>query len=67
VDKFWASVFQRAQIQLAHIAAYHPSADGQAERTNQVVNAALRCTLVGKHEEIWDIIVPQVELSLTPQ
>jgi Chromo (CHRromatin Organisation MOdifier) domain len=45
-------------------AAYHPSADGQAERTNQSVEIALRCALVGDYEEHWPDRIPEVERSL---
>ena len=44
--------------------AYYPSADGQAERTNQTVETALRCLLVGKYEENWDSLLMEVEYAL---
>ena len=31
--------------------AYHPAADGQAERSNQTVEIALRTLLAGKYEQ----------------
>ena len=43
---------------------YHPSADGQSERTNQLVEIVLRCLPVGKYEATWYSLIPDVERSL---
>lgn len=45
-------------------AAYHPSADGQAERTNQSVEIVLRCLLYGNLEEHWPETLPDVKRHL---
>ena len=45
-------------------AAYHPAADGQSEKTNDTIKVALRCLLVGKYEEKWLEILPEVEFHL---
>lgn len=61
---FWKHLFQKCGVKLAMTTAYHPSADGQAERTNQTVETALRCLLVGKYEQLWADYLAQVEYSL---
>ena len=40
-SQFWQGLFKRAKVQLALTTAYHPSADGHAERTNQTTEVAL--------------------------
>ena len=44
-------------------AAYHPSADGQAERSVGIVKVALRCMLVGQYEENWPRILGEMEYA----
>jgi hypothetical protein len=44
--------------------AYHPSADGQAEKSNDTIKVALRCMLIGQYEENWPSIIPETELAL---
>ena len=63
-SEFWQALFGKCGVKLALTTAYHPSADGQAERTNQTVETALRCLLVGKYEEAWDTLLPQIEYAL---
>ena len=61
---FWRAVFSQCGTKLGMTTAYHPSADGQAERSNQTVETALRCLLIGKYEQNWEDILPQVEYSI---
>ena len=61
---FWKTLFAKCGVALGMTTAYHPSADGQAERTNQTVETALRCLLVGKYEENWDTLLTEVEYAL---
>ena len=63
-SSFWKALFAKCKVALGMTTAYHPSADGQAERTNQTVETALRCLLVGKYEEVWDTLIPEVEYAL---
>jgi hypothetical protein len=50
-------------IRLGMTAAYHPSADGQSERTNQTIEVALRCFLRGDQKKYarWVEYLPIVE------
>jgi hypothetical protein len=61
---FWKCLFRQCRTDLCMTTAYHPSADGQAERTNQTVETALRCLLVGEHVETWSQRLPEVEYAL---
>jgi RNase H-like domain found in reverse transcriptase/Reverse transcriptase (RNA-dependent DNA polymerase)/Integrase zinc binding domain/Integrase core domain/Chromo (CHRromatin Organisation MOdifier) domain len=62
--KFWQALLRKCKIRSHMTAAYHPSADGQAERTNQSVEVALRCLLAGQYEEMWPELIPEIERSL---
>ena len=42
ISALWQSLFKMAGVQSIATAAYHPAADGQAERTNQTVEVMLR-------------------------
>ena len=45
--------------------AYHPSADGQAEWTNQTIETALRCVLVRQPgEDNWEELLLEVKFAL---
>ena len=47
------------------MSAYYSSADGQAEWTNQTIETALRCILVGQPgEDNWEELLPEVEFAL---
>jgi hypothetical protein len=61
---FWKAVLQKHGVKGAMTTAYHPAADGQSERTNQTVETALRCLLVGENEETWINLIPEIELAL---
>ena len=63
-SQFWKCLFKRAKVQLALTAAYHPSADGHAERTNQTTKVALQCLLANQGEHEWESLLPDVEFAL---
>jgi hypothetical protein len=46
-SRFWSTLMHLLGISQGLTSAFHPSADGQAEKTNQVVEIALRCFLAG--------------------
>jgi len=67
----WQALCQLVGISLGLTAAYHSSADGQAERTNQTVENSLRCLIgadVDKYSK-WTDYLPLLEheLNSTPQ
>ena len=49
--------------------AHHPAADGQSKRTNQTVEATLRCLIEdapnGRPVSEWDEILPDMNLLCT--
>ncbi len=63
-SKFWECLLRKHKIKKLMTAGYHPNADGQAERSNQSVEIALRCLLAGQYEENWTKLLPEVELAL---
>ena len=40
---FWSTLTRLLNIRLGLIVAYHPSADDQSEKTNQIIEIVLRC------------------------
>lgn len=59
---FWSTLFKRVGTTLAMTTAYHPSADGQAERTNQTIEITFRVLLCAKklQETSWTDLIPEV-------
>src|SRR6266496_6068947 len=46
-SRFWTSLMHLLGVNQGMTAAFHPSADGQAEKTNQIMEIGLRCFLDG--------------------
>lgn len=66
LSKFWQALWKRVGTTLAMTTAYHPPANGQSERTNQVVEVALRC-MIANHDGTqfgWDEMCPDLELVI---
>ena len=66
-SSFWNSLTKRMGIKLAMTTAYHPQANGQSERTNQTVEAALRTMLANRNQDElkeWDDYLPEVTYAL---
>lgn len=63
-SEIWKYIFHRCKVKLLMTTANHPSGNGPSERTNAVVETALRCVLVGKYEADWNNLLPEVERSL---
>ena len=58
-------MFKKAKVRLATTVAYHPQADGQSERTNQMVETALHCLLISQPGPWgWEELLPKVEYAL---
>lgn len=47
---FWQELVRLLEIKLGMTGAFHPAADGQSEKTNQIVEIALRCFVAGDEE-----------------
>jgi len=39
---------------------YHPQGNGVVERNNRMLRDALRSLLLGKSQEEWDAVLPQI-------
>ena len=62
ISRFWKSFHEKMDMKLKFSLVYHPQTDGQAERTNQVLEDMLRaCAL--QHGSSWDKSLPYVEFS----
>jgi hypothetical protein len=61
-SKFWEKLHESMDTRLNFSSAYHPQADGQTERTNQILEDMLRaCALM--YEKSWDKSLPYAEFS----
>jgi RNase H-like domain found in reverse transcriptase/Reverse transcriptase (RNA-dependent DNA polymerase)/Integrase zinc binding domain/Chromo (CHRromatin Organisation MOdifier) domain len=63
---FWKSLCDMLNIKLGLTAAYHPAADGQAERTNQIIETSLRCIIAGDADKypLWPNYLPALQHEL---
>jgi hypothetical protein len=63
LSKFWKALFRILRTELLVTTAYHPQTDGQSERTNQVVEIALR-HLVSPNKRDWPHHLTAVEYAM---
>jgi hypothetical protein len=65
-SEFWTYLFKRAHVRLGITAAYHPSADGQTERYNAMIECVLRSMLCHcPTESVWEELIPEVQWILS--
>ena len=62
-SRFWRTLMRLLNVQEGMTSAFHPNADGQAEKTNQIVEIGLRCFLGGEINEYskWTEYLPILE------
>jgi transposase InsO family protein len=61
-SKLWEKLHESMHTKLNFSSAYHPQADGQTERANQILDDMLRaCAL--KYGKSWDKSLPYAEFS----
>jgi len=62
-SRFWQTLMDLLGVKLGLTSAYHPSADGQAEKTNSIVETALRCFIGGDPTKYasWTKYIPIIE------
>jgi hypothetical protein len=63
VSMFWTTVFNLMKTDCIATTAYNPRADGQSERTNQVVEIALR-HVVNDHQNDWVSFLGEIQFSM---
>jgi transposase InsO family protein len=60
--KFWKRLYETLDTQLCFSSAYHPQANGQTKRVNQILEDMLRaCAL--QYGRSWDKSLPYVKFS----
>ena len=62
-SKFWRTLMALLGVDIGMTSAFHPQADGQAEKTNATVEIALRCFLAGDTAKYakWTSYLPIIE------
>ncbi|MBW0506880.1 hypothetical protein O181_046595 [Austropuccinia psidii MF-1] len=61
-SSFWTNLCQQLKISRDLSSAYHPEADGQAERVNQLLEQYL-CMYVSYHQDYWNTWLPLAEFA----
>ena len=62
-SNLFTEVCKLLKIKKSRTTAYRPSANGQAERTNRTLVAAIRCT-IDQNEDTWDEQLPQLVMAM---
>jgi hypothetical protein len=63
LGEFWTSLFKILRTDLLVTTAYHPQSDSQSERTNQIVEIALR-HLVNNTKSDWSTFLGDIEFTI---
>jgi predicted nucleic acid-binding Zn ribbon protein len=63
LSQFWTTVFKRMKTDCISTTAYNPRSDGQSERTNQVVEIALRY-MVNEHQDDWASYLSEIQFVM---
>ena len=63
MSAFWRAIFKKLGIELLTSTAYHPQTDGQFERTNQILEIALRFWLSNPENKDWIEALPYLTAS----
>jgi transposase InsO family protein len=62
VARFWAQVHESLGTKLIHSSSYHPQADGQTKRVNQIVEDMLRACVI-HFDKTWDKCLALAEFA----
>jgi hypothetical protein len=63
VSQFWTTIFQLMKTDCISTTAYNPRSDGQSERTNQVVEIALR-HCVNAEQDDWVYYLSEIQFAM---
>ena len=63
VSSLWSTLMRLAGSKDNITTAYHPQADGQAERTNRTVEAAIHILCLEASSQGWASFLPHIELA----
>ena len=62
LSDMWTAIFKKLGVRLLYSTAYHPQTDGQSERTNQMIEIALRFYLATMENPAeWPRILPRLQ------
>ena len=61
-SKFWKELCKSLEIKICLSSAYHPQSNGQAERTNQMMEQYLRCFCSSSQDD-WSSLLPSAEFA----
>ena len=65
LSKFWTALFAKLGVKLLYSIAYHPQTDGSSERTNQIVEIALRFFVHAMEDASrWPEVLPHIQSLL---
>ncbi|KAL8366740.1 hypothetical protein RB595_010549 [Gaeumannomyces hyphopodioides] len=64
VSDFWTGMWKTFGTKLQMTTAYHPQADGQSERKNQVVEMAIRYHAFENPDSDWADLIPALQWNL---
>ena len=65
LSSFWTVFFKKLGVELFYPTAYHHQTDGSSERTNQIVEIALRFLLHTTAEpQNWPLLLPRIQTLL---
>lgn len=64
LSAFWQGLWRGFGTKLLMATAYHPQADGQAERKNQAVELALRYHIAEHPEQPWTDCIPALQWNM---
>ena len=64
LSSFWTEIFKRLETELLVSTTYHLQTDGQSERTNQMVEIALRYYLSKGESNSWKHLLPKIQATL---
>ena len=63
LSDFWQATFEKLEISLLTSTIYHPQIDGQSERSNQIVEIALRFLLFSMDESLWPSLLTSLQAN----
>lgn len=62
ISSFWKTLFELLGSKVKLSSAFHPETDGQTERTNQILEQYLRCT-INYQQDNWTELLPLAEFA----
>jgi len=64
IGQLWKQIMTELNVNMLYSTAYHPQTDGQSEKSNEVVEIALRYFLLTVDAHKWPVVLPQLSAAL---